>query len=137
MSSMKLHRISHGVTELAIIVRAEDWQPGLQFVSSNDDFVQVGAWWYEKGKALPAHVHLEAPRQTKHTQEVIFVVNGRVRATIYSADRTPVEVIELKQGDAMVALRGGHGYEILEEGTKVLEVKNGPYPGPEKDKARI
>ena len=34
-------------------------------------------------------------------------------------------------------LRGGHGYEILEDGTQVLEVKNGPYLGPDVDRRRL
>jgi hypothetical protein len=68
---------------------------------------------------------------------MLFVLQGKVRATVFSEDREPVEVVELGQGDAMVLLRGGHGYEILMDGTKVIEVKNGPYPGPEKDRERI
>lgn len=134
---MKPHRVFHNQRELAIVVRAGDWEPGLQFVSSDDDFQQVGMWWYERGKVLQAHRHLNAPRQASHTQEVLHVVRGKVRATVYADDRTVVEVIELGQGDTMVLLRGGHGYEILEDGTKVLEVKNGPYPGPDKDRERI
>lgn len=134
---MKTHKITHGTSELALVVRGNDWEPGLQFISSADDFVQVGAWWYDKGKALQPHVHLGSSRQASHTQEVLFVLSGRVRATVYSDDRRPVEVVDLAQGDAMVLLRGGHGYEILEDGTKVLEIKNGPYPGPDKDRERI
>ena len=34
-------------------------------------------------------------------------------------------------------LRGAHGYDILENGTQVLEVKNGPYVGAELDRKRI
>ena len=37
----------------------------------------------------------------------------------------------------MICLEGGHGYEILEDNTRVLEIKNGPYPGPEKDRRRL
>jgi len=31
------------------------------------------------------------------------------------------------EGDIIILLRGAHGYEILEDGTQVLEIKNGPY----------
>jgi hypothetical protein len=37
----------------------------------------------------------------------------------------------------MVLLAGGHGYEILEDNTKILEVKNGPYLGASEDRKRI
>jgi len=33
-----------------------------------------------------------------------------------------------------VILRGYHGYEILEDDTRVLEVKNGPFTSVEADK---
>jgi len=40
-------------------------------------------------------------------------------------------------GDVAILLRGGHGYEILEDGTEVLEVKNGPYVGADRDRRRL
>jgi len=39
--------------------------------------------------------------------------------------------------ETLILLKGGHGYEILEDGTRVLEVKNGPYPGAEVDRRRL
>ena len=41
------------------------------------------------------------------------------------------------EGDILILLTGGHGYEILTEGTQVLEVKNGPYVGAEADRRRL
>ena len=32
---------------------------------------------------------------------------------------------------------GGNGYDIMEDGTQVLEVKNGPYVGAEADRKRF
>jgi hypothetical protein len=37
----------------------------------------------------------------------------------------------------MVMLKGGHGYDILENNTQVLEVKNGPFTSVEKDRERF
>jgi hypothetical protein len=122
---------------LAMIVRPGDWGEGLNCISSDEDFLQVVFWGYPKGKQLPAHVHLDSPRQSLKTQEVVFVRQGRLRADIFGADKKLFTSVELCQGDVAVFLNGGHGYEILEDDTKVLEVKNGPYPGPEKDRERI
>jgi len=44
---------------------------------------------------------------------------------------------EAGAGDVVILLRGGHGYDIIEDGTQVLEVKNGPYLGAEADRRRI
>ena len=41
------------------------------------------------------------------------------------------------EGDVVILLRGGHGYDIIEDGTQVLEIKNGPYLGAEVDRRRI
>ena len=48
-----------------------------------------------------------------------------------------VAELEVKGGDVIILLRGGHGYDILEDGTQVLEIKNGPYVGPDKDRRRF
>ena len=121
---------------LAVLVGG-DWEEGLHFYSSDTDFIQVGTWRYPAGRALQAHVHNLAKRSITRTQEVIFVRKGALRATIYDELGRPAEKIIVREGDLLILLRGGHGYEILEDDTKVLEVKNGPYPGPEVDRTRL
>ncbi|HWU61093.1 MAG TPA: hypothetical protein VN112_03640 [Ensifer sp.] len=113
------------------------WAGGLSFFSGDDDFVQAGTWGYDAGKTLLAHIHNEVPREIFWTQEVIFVKKGAIKAHIYNTKREKVAERIAKEGDILILLRGGHGYDILEDGTQVLEVKNGPYVGPEKDRSRF
>ena len=40
-------------------------------------------------------------------------------------------------GDILIMLEGGHSYEIMEDNTQVLEIKNGPYVGAELDRRRF
>jgi hypothetical protein len=134
---MKTEKIVDGNRILAIVIRGTDWEEGLNFVSSDEDYQQVGTWGYNKGQKLAPHIHVVAPREIRYTQEVIFVKEGRVRADVYSEGKKHLRTIELGRGDTMVLLRGGHGYEILDDNTRVLEVKNGPYMGAEKDRERI
>jgi hypothetical protein len=122
---------------LAIVIRGKDWEEGLNFISSEEDYQQVGIWGYDKGKKLAPHIHLIAPREVSCTQEVVFVKDGRIRADIYTENDDFLKSVELGKGDTIILLNGGHGYEILEDHTKVLEVKNGPYVGGEKDRKRI
>jgi len=122
---------------LAIIIRDEEWTEGLNFVSSENDFMQVGFWNYMQGKDLLAHTHLQCERQVLKTQEVIFVKSGAVRLDLFSEEGKLLKSFDLKGGDTAVLLNGGHGYKILQDNTKVLEVKNGPYVGPDKDRKRI
>jgi hypothetical protein len=113
------------------------WSGGLNFFSEDTEFVQVGSWVYEKGRILNAHIHKYLPREVGWTQEVIFVKQGKVLARIYNAEAEQIAEQILLEGDVLILLSGGHGYEILEEGTKVLELKNGPYKGAHADRRRI
>jgi len=122
---------------LALFISKKDRQKGLNFYSEDNDFIQVGTWSYDGNKKLPAHIHNVVPRNIGRTQEVICVMQGEVKASIYSEKKKLVEEIVLGEGDVLVLLNGGHGYEILSDDTFVLEVKNGPYIGAERDRERI
>lgn len=122
---------------LAIYLPSSSWEKGLSFHSEDGDFVQVGVWRYDKGIKLQPHIHHELRRAVLRTQEVIFVKSGRVAASIFDEEDDFVERVELGSGDTLILLKGGHGYEILEDDTHVLEVKNGPYLGAEADRRRI
>ena len=113
------------------------WKDGLDFFSHNEDGIQVGVWGYNAGKELKAHIHNEVPRKVLVTQEVLFVRQGRIRAHIFDISEKKVASVEVAAGDVIVLLHGGHGYDILEDGTQVLEVKTGPYLGPEVDRRRL
>lgn len=113
------------------------WREGLNFYSQDDDFIQVGVWGYDAGKRLNAHIHNPVSREVLWTQEVLFVHSGKIRADVFDTSEQKVAELVVDEGDIIILLRGGHGYEILEEGTQVLEVKNGPYVGAEADRRRF
>lgn len=113
------------------------WQDGLNFFSEDGDFIQVGVWGYGAGKQLKAHIHNEVKREVLWTQEVLFVRSGKLRANIFNTHEEKVAELEVGAGDVIILLRGGHGYDILEDGTQVLEIKNGPYVGPDLDRRRF
>jgi len=113
------------------------WKDGLNFFSQDEDFIQVGAWGYGAGKELKAHIHNKVKREVLWTQEVLFVRTGKLQANIFDTGETKLAELEVNAGDVIILLRGGHGYEILEEGTQVLEIKNGPYVGPDRDRRRL
>jgi hypothetical protein len=113
------------------------WREGLNFFSPDEDFIQVGTWGYGSGKKLKAHIHNKVSREVLWTQEVLFVRNGRLRANIFDTKQNKVAELNVEAGDVIILLRGGHGYEILEDGTQVMEIKNGPYVGADADRRRI
>jgi len=122
---------------IAIILRSGDFPEGLNFHNSNDDFVIVSTWNYPKGRKSSTHSHRIAERTTNLTQEMIYLKKGKVRAKFYSEDDKLLKEVILNEGDLIIILAGGHGFETLEDNTQVIEARNGPYLGIEKDKRNL
>ena len=122
---------------LVLILRNSDFPEGLNFYTEDKDFIQVATWNYNKGKKTVPHLHKIVKRIANRTQEVVYIKKGKIRSEIYSDKGNSLKKIILKAGDTAIVFGGGHAYEILEDKTQVLEIKNGPYLGPEKDKKII
>lgn len=116
-----------------LIVHGNAIKEGLQFYTEDKSFLQVGSWKYKKGKVLNPHAHLICERKSNLTQEFVYVKKGSIEVKIYDQNDEVIKQEILKAGDFIILFAGGHSYKILED-TEVIEVKNGPYPGIEKDK---
>lgn len=121
---------------LCIVYKDEDWVEGLNFITDDSLFIQVGSWWYQNGKNLATHKHNTVPRESNITQEMVYVKRGSMLATIYDQDMNFIEEVILKEGDLAIMVFGGHGYKILDDDTKIIEAKNGPFLSVEIDKVK-
>ena len=129
--------IKHESKVNVIIYRDDDWVEGLNFITPDNMFIQVGSWWYQKGKVLDKHVHNEFDRVGKRTQECVYVKRGSMKVTLYSEKFEELESFILYTGDLAVFAYGGHGYEILEDDTQIIESKNGPFIDVDTDKTKF
>ena len=118
-------------------ISLDNIEKGLCFYSNDEDFIQVGTWNYEKGRYLAAHNHNIVERKINRTNEVIIILNGKLKIDIYNENDEKIAELEAKKNDLLIMMNGGHGYHILEDNTKVIEIKNGPYLGAEKDRRRL
>jgi len=132
-----METIKHKDQILCIIYRDDDWTEGLNFITPNELFVQVGSWWYNKGKKLASHIHNDFERKAMRTQEMVYVKKGSMRVLLYDEDKNYLQDYVLYEGDLAVFAYGGHGYEILDDGTKIIEAKNGPFVDVETDKTKF
>ena len=132
-----MKKIEHNGKIIAIIYKDDDWVEGLNFITPNSLFVQVGSWWYQKGKKLESHIHNEFNRVSTRTQEMTYVKKGSIRVLLYDEDHNYIEDYILSEGDTAVFAYGGHGYEILEDDTQVIEAKNGPFIDVDTDKTKF
>ncbi len=71
------------------------------------------------------------------TQESWFVLEGCIKVYHYDIDGKLLNTEILKKGGLNITLKGGHTLEILKENTLIMEHKNGPYFGFEKDKTLL
>lgn len=122
---------------IVIIYRDSDWVQGLNFITPENLFIQVGLWWYKKGKKLDSHIHKDFDRVVTRTQEMTYVKMGSMRVILYDENKNYLQDLILNEGDLAVYAYGGHGYEILEENTKIIEVKNGPFIDVNSDKEKF
>ena len=122
---------------ISIIYRDSDWVKGLNFITPDEMFVQVGSWWYDKGRKLDSHIHKEFDRNAKRTQETIYVKQGSVKVLLFTEKEEFLQDYILYQGDLSVFGYGGHGSEILEDDTQIIESKNGPFVSVDKDKKKF
>jgi hypothetical protein len=135
---MAVNEIKDGDVILARHVTAQEWEKGgLNFYSEDNEFIQVGTWGYDSGKELLAHTHNNVEQTVNITQETLYIRRGRIKARIYNLKLELVAEWEAGEGDIMILMQGGHGYDILEDGTQVLEVKNGPYVSAQADRVRF
>lgn len=127
-----VEQIEHQGEALALIVRNEFSKPGVSFFTPNELSQQLAHMCHPAGKVIAAHVHNPVQRTVAYTQETLFIKRGRLRVDFYDPDRVYLESRELGPGDVILLIRGGHGFEVLED-LEMIEVKQGPYAG-ENDK---
>ena len=132
---MSIEHITHESMNLAIIIRSNYYSEGIVFFTPNSYSQQIGYMNRPAGYIITPHVHNPLPREVHYTNEVLFIRSGRIRVDFYSEEQVYLQSEELKTGDLILLIRGGHGLEMLEP-TEMIEVKQGPYAG-ELDKVRF
>jgi len=79
---------------------------------------------------------LENEIKINKIQEVVHIESGRTRVNLYDLNGKKFKSVELSDDDTILFVDGGHGFEMLED-TRIIEVKQGPYFGKDKDKRMI
>jgi hypothetical protein len=121
---------------IAIVVKREFDKDGVNFISKEDYPLQLGISSYKKGATIKAHFHIEKEVLINKLQEVVHIKSGRTIVHLYDLNDEKFTSVELSDGDTIFFVDGGDGFEMLED-TKIIEVKQGPYSGKDKDKRMI
>jgi hypothetical protein len=120
--------VRDGDVPLAYFVRA-GWMPEkTQFLTPDDFGQQMGMIVYGAGQSIQPHLHLPVVREVHGTTECIVVRKGSCAIDIYDGQKNLLSSHELRTGDIVLLLGGGHGFRMHED-TVLFEVKQGPYVG--------
>ena len=130
-----IERISTEIIDLAIIIRREFKSEGIQFFTPNTFSQQIGYMNRPSGYKIAPHLHRPVMRKIEYTNEVLFIKKGKLRVDFYNDEKLFVTSCLLFEGDVILLIHGGHGFEMLED-TEIIEVKQGPYSG-DLDKLRF
>jgi quercetin dioxygenase-like cupin family protein len=123
-----IEAIQDADTVLAYLVRGRQRPDRTTFLTPDEANLQVGYVVYPAGGEIARHVHQPIERHVVGTNEVLVVQEGRCEVDIYDDRRHLITTRELQVGDILIAVRGGHGFRVLED-TVLLEIKQGPFMG--------
>jgi hypothetical protein len=130
-----IHKIIYDNILLAIIIRAQYSNDGIEFFTNDNDSQQLGYMARPKGYTIQPHRHNLIKREVHLTQEVLYVKKGKVRVDFFDNQQSYLFSDIISEGDVILLSDGGHGFQMLEN-TELIEVKQGPYCG-EIDKVRF
>ena len=119
----------------AIKVSANYSKSGITFFTPDEYSQQLAYMEHPKGKVIQPHIHNLTQRTVFYTNEVLIVKKGLLKVDFYDDNKKYLKSIKIGDGDILLLIRGGHGFEVLED-LQMIEVKQGPYIG-EADKTRF
>jgi hypothetical protein len=113
---------------LAYIIRREMEPDKTTFMTPESLTFQAGFIVYPANSQIARHVHKPIHRVLDGTSEMLLVKKGRCEVDFFTNDKKLVATRELRTGDVLLLVSGGHGFRLLED-TVFLEIKQGPYTG--------
>lgn len=113
----------------AIVIRRHFRPDGVNFQTPDDYTLQLGLIGHPPGRHIRDHIHNpHIHYQVDTTQEFLYIEKGKIKATIYDYGWNVITEVILSQGDILLQISGGHGFDVLEP-SYLIEIKQGPFPG--------
>jgi len=133
-----VEEIKHNGEVLALIVNEREFPNGIRFWGDDSKPLQFGSCVYDSGVVLQPHIHKVRERIAEHkTIELLYMIRGGMRVTLYNDNRKAVAGRILSTGDCILLYAGGHGFRVIADDTVFIEAKNGPYVSVEADKEKF
>ena len=117
--------------EVASVYRHNLPVSGLKFLTPDSYPFQIGIHERPKGTLIKAHLHnCPKPISVSEIQEFLYVVSGSITVTVLTERKKVIDVKTLFPGDSILLCSLAHRVEFSEN-ARIIELKQGPYPGKE------
>ena len=127
MLSQKVIKSKKGI--MAMVFKKTLKAKGVKFLTPADYTLQLGLLEHPKGRVLKDHQHNPKVKYwVNTTQEFLYIEKGKVKVKFFDDGWGLVTEEILTSGDFLLHISGGHGFEVLEK-CRMIEIKQGPYPG--------
>ncbi len=120
----------------AEILRASAEVDSTTFFSDESAALQLGLMSHQTGFEEPAHYHPVMSREDCATQQFFIVTQGIVSVLFFDQSGKIFEKKVLTVGDSILLIQGIHSISVGAK-SRCVTVKQGPFPGPEKDKVLV
>jgi hypothetical protein len=112
---------------VALVIKAEHSNQGINFLTKDDDFMQVAYMGHPAGHDIVPHYHNKIPRTVDYTCETLIMRKGKMEVNLYEAQKL-IHTFILSAGDVLTMFGGGHGFKMIDD-VEMIEIKQGPYMG--------
>ncbi|MPN06188.1 hypothetical protein SDC9_153444 [bioreactor metagenome] len=131
--TIKIYKDING-NVMALLIRAEHSEQGINFLTKNGDYQQVAYMGHMKGYKILPHYHNKISRKVDYTCETLIIRKGIIEVNLYDHLKISYTFI-MRVGDIITLFSGGHGFNVIED-VEMVEIKQGPFLGPQ-DKTRF
>jgi len=97
---------------------------GRYWWTKKEDFLQVNTWRLPIGQKIQSEVYETKIDKNNKAMEMLIVLCGRVKCEVYNEDNIKINEIIILPRELAILYRGKYIFEILDNGTNVIEVKN-------------
>ena len=100
---------------------------GVDFLTKDQDLLQLGFINHKKNHHIKSHIHLKKPRVINYCTEVLLIEKGKVKIKFFDNKNSDIKKDKiLNKGDIIILFQGGHGFKFFKK-TQIIEIKQGPY----------
>ena len=109
----------------AIFIETKNLENGVKWYTGPEETLQVCTRKYRgaKVKHLQHHYHEKIVREIIETQECYILIEGRLSAKLYDNKKRMFRELDMREGDILILLRGGHGFTIHSDRCTIYEIK--------------